>query len=428
MSAFNRAMTTERGRTRRVGVVATAIAAAALATGCGVLEDALGDEEADAEATADDETEEEEDPSEADEDPTEDAAGEGSGTVDLVDDGPIEFDTAYDDVVSDEREEARYLFDVPDGALLTLAVDNQRDSEHDLQIEVLTDGDTVFHERRLSPGDDLEELLIRGHDGGGEFEIQFSRGPAEYAFEVGLEIQQSAGQEGSAGDSAETAFEIEAGGPYEALLGGQDEGDVFLLDVQPGTDLLLDVEVDSASEGRMDVELIRDGSTLFRERRVDAGETYDNAVLFSGEDDGELELHFSHRGDGPVHYTFSPRFVEQEDGGEAGDASATREDAHEVPVGEPLTGQIGDFDEVDYYRFVATSDEMEVVVTNEAQSDGRFTAEVEDDNTERLDIARRVDPEQEAALSFDTEEGAEHVLEISENGRADYTFEIREAG
>ena len=349
-----------------------------------------------------------------------------SGTVDLVDDGPIELNTSYDDTLFDDREEARYLFDVPDGAILTVSVANQRDSEHSLDTRVTTGGDTLFQERRLSPGDELEAVLIRGHDGGGEFEIEFSRGPAAFEFEIALDHQQDAGQDGDAGDSFDTAFEIEAGETYEGLLGDQDGTDLFLLDLQPGTELEFEVEAARENESRFDVAVTRDGDTLLRQRRIDPGASYADTVLFSGDDTGVLELEFSLRSSGPVHYRFTADLVAQADGGQPGDAGDERTDAREVTVGEQLAGQIGDFDGDDFYTFESTAEHMEIVVINAPDSDGRIDAVVEDDNTNTLDRERRVDPGQEAVLTFESEPGAEHLLQFSDRGRADYTFEIRE--
>ena len=346
-----------------------------------------------------------------------------AGTTDLVDGEEIELNTEYEDVLADERPEARYLVDVPDGAIVTLRVENDRESDSNVTAELVSEGDRIMRMNRINPGGSEEETYILGHDGGREFELMFSGGPAAYDFEVEVEVQQDAGQEGSAGDDASTAFGIEAGQRVEGLVGDEDEGDVFLLDIEPGSVLQFDAEVAGDADGSISFEVVYENDRIFRDLRLSDGDTTAYSHLFSGEDDGELRVEVT---GGTGDYAFLVDFEEQSDAGEAGDAGDERADAREVATGEELTGDVGDHDEEDWYQFEAPSEDVEIAVTSEDGSDGSVSFEVYDSSGERAGRLLRLSSGVTDSFSFEAEEGDEMHLAVS-GGRATYTFEIREA-
>ena len=346
-----------------------------------------------------------------------------AGTTDLVDGEEIELNTEYEDVLAEERPEARYLLDIPDSAVVTLRVENDRESDSNVTAELRSEGDRIMRHRRMSPGAMEEERYVLGHDDGREFELLFDGGPAVYDFAIEVEVQQDAGQEGSAGDDASTAFEIEAGQQVEGLIGDEDEMDVYLLNAEPGTELQFDGEVAGDAESSMRFEVLYENDRIDRDRRVGDGDTVSYSHLFSGDDDGEIRVEVS-GGDGD--YSFAVNFEEQSDAGEPGDAGDQRADAREVPTAEELTGDVGDDDEEDWYQFEAPSEDVEIVVTSEDGSDGSVTFEAYDSSGDRSGRLRRLSSGVTDSFSFEAEEGDEMHLAVT-GGRATYTFEIREA-
>src|SRR5690606_8854806 len=108
--------------------------------------------------------------------------------------------------------------------------------------------------------------FILDHQGGAPFELTFSEGPAAYTFELELTLQDDAGQGGDAGDDFASAFDIESGGGVEGRIGGQDSADIYLLELQPGTELQFDLEVLRESERRPYITVMLEGDTIYSGR------------------------------------------------------------------------------------------------------------------------------------------------------------------
>ncbi len=344
------------------------------------------------------------------------------GTIDLVDDGPIDFDTEYEDSLIEGRGQARYFVDAPDGAIMTVRVENRRDSESTVDVSVESRGSTFASTNRISQGATWEETIVLDHQGGGEFEVIFSRGPAAYDFEVELDVQRDAGQEGDAGDAFDTGRQIASGDQVEGLLGGQDTTDVFLLDVVPGAELRLRAENLRGSSGNLDITVRLADSTLFSTSRLGAAGTYEEGILLSGEDSGVVEVIMSR---GASNYVFTAEMVEQQDAGEPGDAGNARGDTREIATGVELSGQVGNRDPADWYVFEAPGPGVEVVVRNDIDSPGSLDATIEDDSASTQASTTRMSAGTEETLVFEAEPGEEYWLYF-ERGRSDYSFEIRE--
>lgn len=341
-----------------------------------------------------------------------------SATVDMVDDGPIEFDTVYNDTLTSDRNEARYLLDAPDGAVMTLRVANARESERRVFVELFSEGST-FASNRIDPGADGEFEIVLGHAGGAPFELMFSEGPAAFEFIVELAVQDDAGQGVDAGDDFASGLTIESGASVDGRLGGADGGDVFLLDLPAGHEFVLDAEVTRDSERRAFFQVVLDGETIFSER-VNPGASTSTSVLFGSETDGVLEIFVT---EGGAFYSFTAAAVDQADGGQEGDAGDSLADAREAPIGEELSGEVGQDDAADWYLFDAPGEAVDVDVAISAESDRRVFVQIQNADGSNV-VAQRVEPGTQTTFSFEAEPDTEHRIQVSE-GRGSYTFEIR---
>lgn len=344
--------------------------------------------------------------------------GSRPATTERTIDGPIDFDTSYDDTLEDERTEARYTFDAPDGAIMTLTVANDPASNRRVVVQLDSEG-SRFEGLTVSPGATDSAEIILDHQGGAPFELTFLEGPAAYTFEVALQIQDDAGQGGDAGNDVASGFEVEAGEEISGMLGGQDSADVYLADLVPGSQLQLEIEVDRDSARRVVAEVFLDGERL--ERLTAApGSVEDLTLLMSGEDSGVVEIFLT---EGPATYGFTLDMVEQTDGGQSGDAGDLLADARSVPTGEELSGQVGDRDPSDWYTFEAPGAETVIELGNAATSVRRFVAAVTDEGGNSVG-RQTVNAGASEQLSFESTPGATYRLELLE-GTADYTFTIR---
>jgi hypothetical protein len=338
-------------------------------------------------------------------------------TQDRAIDGPIDFDVVYDDELADDRNEARYTFDAPDGAILTLTVENDRESVRGV-FATLTSAGTRYAGFRTNAGATESAEIILDHAGGAPFELTLTEGPAAFRFSVELEIQSDAGQDGDAGDDVATAFEIDAGDEVEGLLGGDDGTDVYVVDVVPGSELVLDVTNPSSSQRGVFVEVRFEGNRLYG-GRTNPGGSDDASILLSGEDSGTLEIIVS---EGPGTYAVSVDFVEQADGGQPGDAGDDLASARAVPTGQELSGRLGDRDSADWYTFEAPAARTVVRVDVDAASPRAVFVVVQDETGSRV-AGERVQPGASAELEVEATPGATYRIEVTE-GRGDYAFTI----
>jgi hypothetical protein len=348
---------------------------------------------------------------------TDDDGEEGSATEDLVEDGPIDVNTEYDDQLLPERTEARYLFDAPDGAILNVRVTNQRESQNRVRAQVLSDGES-YANFRTQPGAEETATIVLDHAGGGPFELLLDEGPAAFTYIVEVEVQNDAGQGVDAGDAFDTALDLVSGQPVEGLLADRDRADLYLLQLEPGAVLRFAAEVDRASPNRARFDLQVEGERLFN-GRVNPGAEEEVTVLLGEEDDGILEILVD---EGAADYRFTAEVLPQEDGGAAGDAGNTLADALPIETGADLLGEVGGRDVADWYLFEVPDAAVALTVTVPADAPNRVRLTVQDADGGQV-ATDRVNPGATGTLEFEGEPGAEYRLIVDE-GRAVYEFRI----
>ncbi len=341
----------------------------------------------------------------------------GDATGDLVDDGPIEFDTEYRDRLEGDRTEARYTLDAPDGAIMTLEVANVAESERAVYVTFESAGDR-FAAFRVQPGAEGTETIILDDTGAAQFDLVFTEGPAEFNFQVGLEIQDDAGQGGDAGAEFSGAFGVDAGDEVAAMLGGEDDTDHFTVDIEPGTELTLEAAVDRGSERAVYLTVMLDGERLFAER-VQPGAETELSMLLADTDEGTLEVIAS---EGPGDYTFTVGFGALSEGGEDGDAPGELADARTIDASSTLEGNIGDRDSADHFTFTAPGPTFSVTGASSRSSERHYSVTVQDASGARVAFFR-VQPGAESTETVEVEPGSEVRL-IVEEGRAGYTITV----
>lgn len=357
------------------------------------------------------------DDSEGEGDGTETETDIGDATGDLVDDGPIEFDKEYTTALEGDRTEARYTLDAPAGAIMTVTIANQENSTRGVYTTFESAGQR-FLGFRTEPGASMSETVILAAEGEAPFELIFTEGPAEFTFEVGLQIQDDAGEGGDAGAELSEAYSISAGQGVAGMLGGEDDTDHYTVDVESGAELTLQASTTAESERGAYFTIELDGDRLFGERVAPGAET-DFSMLLSDEDSGTLDVIVT---EGPADYEFTVGFVEQDDGGEPGDAPNELAEARAVAASSPVEGTVGDRDEGDFYTFTAPGATFSISGTAEATSDRGFYVTLQDASGSRV-AGFRVAPGATETQPVEVDAGSEMRLQITE-GRAAYSVRI----
>lgn len=341
----------------------------------------------------------------------------GSATGERVDDGPIEFDTTYEDALEETRTEARYTLDAPAGAIMTLTVENEEDSQRGVFATFEADGQR-YAAFRTAPGSSESETVILDDQGATEFELVFTEGPAAFKFEVALETQDDAGGGGDAGSDFDSAFAIDSGQSVSARLGGDDSTDHYTLEIQPGTEFTFEASTERSSERGAFFTVEFEGDRLFAER-VNPGSDTSVSLLLSDTDEGTLEIIVT---EGPAVYSFTAGFDELTEGGSTGDAPGELASARSVDASAAVEGKVGGRDEADYYVFTAPAASVTVTATADPGNERGVAVTLEDESGSRLAFFR-AQPGSEASETVEVAAGSEVRMIVGE-GPGSYSITI----
>ncbi len=341
----------------------------------------------------------------------------GDATKDLVDDGPIEFNTEYRAALEGERTEARYTLDAPAGAMMTVRVSNTAPSQRPVFADFQSAGDQ-FAGFRVQPGADESEVVILDEAGDAGFDLIFTEGPAEFTFEVALEVQNDAGQGGDAGAEFSSAFEVGAGSEVAGLLGGEDSTDHYTVELEAGSELSLDASVERESERAVLFTLQLNGDQLFSER-VQPGGSTSMELLLADTDEGTLEVIAT---EGAADYLFTVEFDEGSEGGEAGDAPGELANARSVTLTSPITGKVGGRDEGDLFTFDAPAASITITASADASSERAYSVTIQDASGSQVAFFR-VPPGSEASETVEVAAGSQVRLLVGE-GPAAYSITV----
>lgn len=337
-------------------------------------------------------------------------------TTDVVAAGLIQLGTPVAGRITDEPE-IRYQADVPSSSILTIAVENQRDSVRGIGVELVSAGEQITFFRVQPDGSETFTYTL-DDDAGGPYEIVVTEGPGDFTLTATAESQDDAGQGADAGDELATAFEVASGQRVEGWLADLDTGDRYLVPVDGGEVLTLVSETsnDATRAAAFTVEIA--GEQLEFVRAQPGGTETWELVLGPG-DTGQIEIVVT---EGPGPYAFTLDVVDQTDGGEPGDASNELPEARTVTDLTTIDGEVGDRDPGDLYLFDAPDDELSVEVTVDASSAARVGVTVVGPDGTQIDFFR-VEPGVTTTEVLTVEAGETHRLQVTE-GRAAYTISL----
>ena len=338
-------------------------------------------------------------------------------TVEVARAGAIKANQVYNGEVSAANPESRYTIDVPDGAVITLRIANNRASKAGVYATFTVAGARidVF---RVSPNAKDERQYLRSSADGGEHELVFTEGPAAFEFEVGIETQNDGGKNKDAGDAAASALEVTAGPAITGRIGDNDRMDRYTVKLQPGTELRLTNKTERTSTAAAYFQLQISGSNLYN-KRVGPGANEKFAVLLGPQDDDILDILVS---EGPSDYSFTVEFVAQRDGGQPGDAGNALAEPRVLTSLSDLSGTIGDRDDADFYVFTAPAAELKLNVSTAAASGAAPYFVVQGADGANV-ITGRVAPGATKSFPFKATAGQQYRIIVRE-GPASYVFSV----
>ncbi|HSL57994.1 MAG TPA: DUF6777 domain-containing protein, partial [Acidimicrobiales bacterium] len=337
---------------------------------------------------------------------------------DVVDDGPIDPNEEYDTSLEDDRVDARYTVEIPDGAVVTLTVANNATSVRRVAV-TLSEPGTQYLFFRVAPGEEETAEVVFDHEGGTVLDLAFTEGPAAFTFEVGVSVQDDAGQGGDAGGDLTTAFPIALREVIDGRIADNDTIDSYTVDIEPGVDLLLQLTTDASSPDRAAFTVRLDGDQVFFDR-VPPGQTTLFSLLLGSGSGGQLQIDVS---EPDALYRFAVETPAQSDGGEPGDAGDDLAEARVVePTAGPFEGEVGERDPADWYELVAPGP-LVLEVANDVESPDRVAVTVNGNDGNQIAF-ERVNRGATTEIVLDVAAGDVIRIEFSE-GRAQYSFGFR---
>ncbi|MEA3459383.1 MAG: pre-peptidase C-terminal domain-containing protein [Chloroflexota bacterium] len=247
-----------------------------------------------------------------------------------------------------EDDEDWYKFEVPNEHILSLSFTPGEDAEP-MDVYLLDpDQHEIWSEEYVGPRVTKSVSKLMSSSSGGTYYVQVRGGYGSYTIELSSESQNDVDSGGDAGDKVADALEVKTEQTFSGQIGDFDEEDWYRFEV-PNEHILSLSFTPSEDAEPMDVYLLDpDQHEIWSEEYVGPRVTKSVSKLMSSSSGGTYYVQV--RG-GYGSYTIELSSESQNDVDSGGDAGDKVADALEVKTEQTFSGQIGDFDEEDWYRF-----------------------------------------------------------------------------
>jgi len=258
-------------------------------------------------------------------------------------------------VLTNDEDEDWYKFEVPHGHVLSVAFTPAEDVEP-MDVSLFTpDQEEIWWEYGVGPTVTQSTTGVMNSSSGGTYYVRVSAGYGSYSIELSSRSQDDSDSGGDAGDKVVDALEVQMGLAFSGQLGDFDEEDWYKFEVPHGH--VLSVAFTPAEDAEpMDVSLFTpDQEEIWWEYGVGPTVTKSTTGVMNSSSGGTYYVRVS-AGYGSYSIELSSR--SQDDADSGGDAGDKVVDALEVQMGLAFSGQLGDFDEEDWYKFTLTEEQM----------------------------------------------------------------------
>ncbi len=350
-----------------------------------------------------------------------DDAGSGGDAGDGVADAlGVEMDQTFSGEIGDFDKEDWYTFEIADDHVLTVEFTPGEDAET-LNVQLLDpDQNRIWRELSVNPTVTKSTRQLMSSSSGGMYYVQVSAGSGEYSIELATESQDDAASGGDAGDKVADALGVEMDQTFSGEIGDFDEEDWYTFEVADGQVLTVEFTPGEDAE-TLNVQLLDpDQNRLWRELGVGPTVAKSTRQLMSSSSGGMYYIAVS---GGPGEYSIELASESQDDAASGGDAGDGVADALEVEVGQPFSGEIGDFDKEDWYAFEVSDDQ--VLTVDFTPGDDAETLNVELLDADQNRIWRELGVGATATASVEITEDVEgaYYVRVS-GGSGNYAVEI----
>ena len=212
------------------------------------------------------------------------------------------------------------------------------------------EGNELWNSGQTAPGTVKSARIMMNNISGGIYYAVVHSGIGNYRLELFVETQNDGDSGADAGDNITNALTIEPGSSYSGELGGLDESDWYRFDIPAGHILKLAFTPDERAES-MKFSLRKfERSEIWYSGEVLPGAKSSKRVMMNNSSGGTYYLEAA---SGSGRYEFEIFLETQNDAGSETDAGDKISEALKIEPGRSYSGELGGFDDNDWYRFNA---------------------------------------------------------------------------
>ena len=268
--------------------------------------------------------------------------------------------------LSAEDQQDYFRFELDPGSILNLDFTAGDDSEN-LKIALRNfEGNELWNSGELSSGAVKSTRMLMNNLSGGIYYAVVYAGIGPYKLDLSIEMQNDAGSGTDAGDKITKAIALEPGSSFLGEMGAFDEEDWYRFDIPAGHILKLSFSPDAGSEAMKFSLRSFERSEVWYSGVVPAGETRSKRVMMNNASGGTYYLQAYY---GRGHYGFGIFIENQNDAASGTDAGDKIAEAYKIIPGRSYTGELGGYDESDWYRFdIPAGSVLEMALSNYKES------------------------------------------------------------
>jgi len=253
--------------------------------------------------------------------------------------------------LSENDRQDFFRFELDAGHVLNLDFAPADESEN-LKVALRNfEGSELWNSGQTVPGTVKSTRMMMNNVSGGIYYAVVYSGTGSYRLDLFVEIQNDGGSGTDAGDNITNALPIKPERSYSGELGGLDESDWYRFDIPAGHILNLAFTPNENAESMKFSLRNFERSEIWYSGEVPPAAKSSKRVMMNNSSGGTYYLEAAF---GSGRYEFEISLEKQNDAGSETDAGDKISEALKIEPGRSYSGELGGFDDNDWYRFNAS--------------------------------------------------------------------------